>query len=302
MKWSTHIKIADTVYDDLIRNRFPDYRQSLRDGSIYPDKKDFKKTHHYDRENDVERNVEKARELRLSGYPEKALFRLGIALHYIQDKWTALDSSSSLHESHEENIDSCEIHPFDFELSGFYPVMDVSNLNKYEQLSKVLETKLGDKKTIFRLINVKKPLESTAFLDLNIAYRISYRITEMVMDSLKSQELKSELEKCHEEYYQVIHNREQEWNDMNNTLKKKFNELEKTSGLLGTIKKKSISFRRKKQHEKITNELDTIRTEYYHKCKVISQKYEAWYKIPPPLELTTLQVDMPLESVTILQI
>ena len=186
MKWDSHYAIADQLYEELIRPIFPQYHKEIRDGSVYPDKQKYSLPHHFDREDDIENYIGKARSLRLKGKPGQAIFNLGIALHYLQDKWTAVNGSHEKHELYETLLTKCTIQPWETDLSIHYPILSDGAFEEFNKLFTYCDQKPVNHENLAQYVRHWKPSESNAFLDLNMAYRLSYRVAENVLQPIKN--------------------------------------------------------------------------------------------------------------------
>jgi hypothetical protein len=85
MLGSTHIKIAQKICEEMKKTEKREV-DLLINGSINPDSwANF--PHHSGKDDEIAENILSARRLFLKG-DDECFYRLGIALHYIADRWT----------------------------------------------------------------------------------------------------------------------------------------------------------------------------------------------------------------------
>lgn len=101
----THRRIAQEIAKEL--NLGEREAGLLEAGSVNPDSwADF--PHHYGKELEIMRNILDARRLFLQG-DDECYFKLGIALHYIEDRWTLRPRMKDKHTRWEMTIETCPI-------------------------------------------------------------------------------------------------------------------------------------------------------------------------------------------------
>ena len=198
MLGSTHVRIAETICKNLgiVEKREVGL---LVGGSTSPDSwMDF--PHHHGKEKEIADNLLQARRLYLES-DDECFHRLGVALHYIADKWTLRPRMSDKHTEWERKIDTMpiiddsklkeaisesaiptkvveELLQFvDFvkagpcELSGF---AFAKNLTDYANHLRPGEFTTTDDK-------IENKVWSMPLFDLNFAYRICLEVSKAVL-------------------------------------------------------------------------------------------------------------------------
>lgn len=105
MLGETHRRIAKEIAKEL---RLGEREASLLEtGSTAPDNwADF--PHHHGKEKEILDNILEARNLFLEN-DDECYHKLGIALHYLQDRWTLRPRLSDKHTEYEREIDTCPL-------------------------------------------------------------------------------------------------------------------------------------------------------------------------------------------------
>jgi len=106
MQKETHILIANLVSYQLGYDSKGKYAYLLRYSSVLPDIwKDY--PHHRGKDNHIKLYLGEARTFFLKGDMDTALMRLGVAFHYIADRWTLMTGSDERHNMWEREINKC---------------------------------------------------------------------------------------------------------------------------------------------------------------------------------------------------
>lgn len=130
MKWKSHLEIADAISEQL--DLAPEMREILRQGSIQPDREGDKVIerdshmllrrrwvrHHRGGKRFIRKLLWKARSAHLQGREEDALWCLGRALHYIQDRSVAVGPFSWFHDAREAEIGKRWVLPGAINIGG----------------------------------------------------------------------------------------------------------------------------------------------------------------------------------------
>lgn len=130
MKWKNHLQIANLVADELSLPR--ELREVLRQGVIQPDKEGDKVVrfdrqglpyrqrvrHHKVRWRFIMSLVWKARLAHLEGREEDAVWCLGRAMHYVQDRSVAIGPFGILHDRREAEIGRRKASPESVEVGA----------------------------------------------------------------------------------------------------------------------------------------------------------------------------------------
>jgi hypothetical protein len=123
MKWKSHLEIANAVAERLDLPK--DMCEVLRQGSIQPDREGDKAItrdgrmllrrtrvrHHRATKRFIKRLLWKARTAYLEGRGEDAMWCLGRALHYVQDRSVAVGPFHWFHDAREAEIGSRRVPP-----------------------------------------------------------------------------------------------------------------------------------------------------------------------------------------------
>jgi len=196
MLWKTHLRISFEVLRRLEISLSPEVSQRFKDGIIAPDKwKDF--PHHHGKSEQIKRYLIKSRGYFLQNDFPNAFFNLGVALHYIQDSHTSFASFYPKHQSWEESIEYAHF-THDLKKTINYSLRDKSwererCLKLADSLSKDAQ---GRDNTLY-LATLSGHEASKSFakpiVDLNLALRASYIVTESVLSSKNCPALENKL-------------------------------------------------------------------------------------------------------------
>jgi hypothetical protein len=202
MKWEAHTRTAQKILADFDAYHFQKYEKDLINGIIYPDSNDPKP--HRGREEAIQENIMRARERRLEYNPSDSFFYLGMAFHYIQDSWVGMDPDHEDYSKYEKLIDKNTILGLGDDLFRYYPVTRNRVYKQFKDYDARLSTPLKNPEDMFKLASSVPPFESTAFLDLNLSYRVCHRVAEMVLKPMLKASLDENLSKIHVEYTEKL--------------------------------------------------------------------------------------------------
>jgi len=188
MEESTHRRIARKISEEL---KLGTREASLLEkGSIAPDIwADF--PHHRGKEGEIKNNLLSAIELYFNG-DDEAFHKLGVALHYVEDKWTLRPRTADKHTKYELEIERSKIVD-NIQLSAMIKAANFPTKVEKAYL-KFLES-IGNDNYWFHapiyFAGLARPAEaaeefSEPFLDLNLAYRISHRIAQSIIVRLSA--------------------------------------------------------------------------------------------------------------------
>jgi len=196
MLWKTHLRISFEVLRRLETSLTPEVSQRFKDGIIAPGKwKDF--PHHHGKSEQIKQYLMKSRGYFLQDDFPNAFFNLGVALHYIQDSHTSFASFYPKHQSWEESIEYAHFTS-DIKKTINYSLRDKGRerercLRLAEALSKNAQ---GRDNTVY-LATLSGHEASKSFakpiVDLNLALRASYIVTESVLSSKNCPALENKL-------------------------------------------------------------------------------------------------------------
>jgi hypothetical protein len=290
MKWEAHTRTAEKILADFDAYHFRKYEKDLINGIIYPDSND--PNSHSRREDTIRNCIKKSRERRLDYNPNDSFFYLGMAFHYIQDKWVGLDPDHEDYPHYERVIDKCAILDFGEDLYRYYPVQRQRVLNQFKRIEEVLKTRIKTPEELYSVALMSRPYESIAFLDLNLSYRICFRVAEMVLRPMLNVSLNERLTQTHSEYTGKLVKTEESEVVFLHELNQELGQIE-TEGTMNGIKKwkqeRNIKTRNK-SYEK-GRHLEKIRAEYSKITREMSKPFSDWYNVEvPELKLETENV------------
>jgi len=175
VKTSTHIRLANLVAKELGIRLDSNECAYLRGGSIEPDKwKDY--PHHHAVDHKIREYILKSRRYFIQSNINAHLECLGIAFHYVADKWTLFSGSVVEHAAWEKKIDKCNVSDLDQILSlNLLPHPDIQQ--QYRAMSEELRSAPRSKNGTLKYAYWNRPrTNQTAYsspdIDFNIAFRI----------------------------------------------------------------------------------------------------------------------------------
>jgi hypothetical protein len=178
----THIKLADHVASKIGIDVSSQEAAYLREGSVAPDDwRDF--PHHYGKDSAIRSHIVKSRKAFLENKEEEACYHLGVAFHYLADKWTLMTGSDERHANWERLIeDSAFVEDVNWLIErSDMPPQDKSKYHSF--LQKLDHEPLGKDETL-QLASLWRPSTwSTPSADLNVAYKICLKIARSVFSS-----------------------------------------------------------------------------------------------------------------------
>jgi hypothetical protein len=300
MREDSHIAIADQIIINLVKPKFPKaskYKKALRDGSVYPNTQESKIPHHNARNKDIKELIEKTRKLRLENKTEEAIFTLGQALHYIQDRWTSLHGSQEKHDMYEKLITQSTILPLSADLSIYYPILSEGFLNVETLVFEEFKNYNGFRydpsqaEIVIEKALQRKPSESSAFLDLNLAYRISYMVTRIVLQPIKNPTLEKMIKKLYSRYQMEISARDDEERSKLESIHQEYDVLQKEKGIQVFIPRifskqkfeRALNSYNKREH------LKDFFKQYQKEYDDMALPYRYWYFVDHPPEFSLNQ-------------
>jgi len=196
MLWKTHLRISFEALRRLEISLTPEVSQRFKDGIIAPDKwKDY--PHHHGKSEKIKLHLMKSRGFFLQNDLSNAFFNLGVALHYIQDSHTSFASFYPKHHSWEESIEYAHF------TSDLKKTINYSLRNKaWERerclrLAEALSKNAQGRDNTLYLATLSGHEASKSFakpiVDLNLALRASYVVTESVLSSKNCPALENKL-------------------------------------------------------------------------------------------------------------
>jgi hypothetical protein len=293
MRWEAHTRTAQKILQDFDVYHFQKYEKDLINGIIYPDANDPKP--HFGREEAIRENVRKARERRLDYNPSDSFFYLGMTFHYIQDSWVGMDPDHEEYPNYEKHMDKCTLLNRNESMFQYYPVMRNRVLTQFMELEARLDNPVKTPSEMYELVSIGKPFESTAFLDVNFAYRVCHRVAEMVLQPMLKVSLDERLSKLHTEYTEKLVEKEKSERDeiflMEESLGKP---SEGTLSGIDTWKKRRALNKRTDLYGK-EKHLGKVFNGYKQETSLLAAPFIEWFNVQIP-ELVLPELDPVVED------
>ena len=283
MMWKAHTRTAERILNVFGAMHFDKYEQDLINGIISPDNEDDK-NHYIGREQTAIEYLLRARKKRLAYDTPACFFNLGVAFHYIQDMWTGLGPDTDDHKLYLAMINRCDILDIHESLERYYPVRRKRVLDQFRALEKRLGKPVESETELKELVMMRRPYESSAFLDLNLSFRVCYRVAEMVLKTMYNVKLQESLELVLNEFKDKIKNRELEAQKQLDSLELKVGELSLDGSTVNRInlwsaEKKLDSSRQSYETKKhFEQTIQSFNVKVVELCK----PHESWYNIDKP--------------------
>jgi hypothetical protein len=284
MKWKAHTRTAEKILEGFTALYFKKYEKELVNGIISPDNED-PKPHHVGREKTALDYILRAREKRLNYDTGGCFFQLGVAFHYIQDMWVGVTPEEDDYLSYLDRINRCQILDLHESLERFYPVKRRRVLEQFRSLEKRLCKPLESEAELRELVLMKRPNENSAFLDLNLSFRVCYRITELVLKTIYNVQLQESLELLKDNYTKSIKSQElQEIKRIDELMEEseKYSLDESTLGKINHWRIEKILDNKMRAY-KVRDHLKPLLSWFDKEVEEICKKHENWYNIDKPL-------------------
>jgi hypothetical protein len=298
MLWKTHIRISFEVLNRLGISLSPEETENFKKGIIAPDKwKDY--PHHHGKSENIKQHMMKSRGFFLKDDLPLAFFHLGVALHYIQDSYTSFASFYPKHQSWEESIE-CANFTYDLIKTINYSLRDKEwERNRCLGLAGALSKKAQGRDNTLYLATLSGHEASKSFakpiVDLNLALRASYVVTESVLSSKKSLALENKLKDDLSNYEVLIRTAEVELTDKIIRLANEREALKvrkvPPSGIISKIKNWILGIRIRLKDSAVNSNyksytqrthLEKVATEYVNAAKKTVAPYIGWYNFQIP--------------------
>jgi len=309
---STHKRIAEKIASELKLS--PKEAEPLEKGSIRPDYwKDY--PHHYGKERHIRQHIVEARRLFLNDEKLESLFNLGLAFHYIQDRWVTVPGSSMNHGWWEDQIDDA---PFvddivemvkDFDLTHLYRGPQSVHARDDEKLYLQINEQLLEFQRLCRsnfegrdgwfaesatlnIATLERPTLGTPIFDLNFAYRVSVMVAISVYGPKTSSTLQQKLERTKNEFEVKLKNAEEALAAKLVELDNRRTELKQKRDLVNRLKGLVCNFNiwiNRRRYEKRSHLLQ-VQEAYYREVERESGRFANWYDVAIP-ELDIEQVE-----------
>ena len=284
MKWKAHTRTAEKVLGVFNALHFNKYEKDLVNGVISPDNED-EKSHYVDREKTALDYIIRAREKRLAYDTAGCFFQLGVAFHYIQDMWTGVGPGEDNHGLYLDLINRCDILDVNESLERYYPVKRRKILEQFRALEKRLGKPVESVDELRELVFMGRPLESSAFLDLNMSFRVCYRMAEMVLKTMFNVGLQESLELLYKEYVEKAKEAEAEMQREIEAVEAEVERLALEDSQLGGVKQWSLERRLSsltRDYEERSH-LKPVIDDFDRKVETLCKPHEVWYNIDKPV-------------------
>jgi len=284
MKWKAHTRTAEKILEVFGALHFDKYEKDLINGIISPDNED-EKNHYNGREQTALDYLLRARKKRLEYDTGGCFFQMGVGFHYIQDMWTGLGPDYEEHGIYLDLINRCDILDIHDSLERYYPVRRKRVIDQFRTLEKTLSKPLESEKEMKKLVLMRRPYESSAFLDLNLSFRVCFRIAEMVLKTMYNIGLQESLDLLQQEYVEKIKQREIEEIRAIESLETKIAELSMEDSAVGKINKWNMENKLEAAHKSYESRkhLEPITREYDSRVAELCKPQENWYNIDKPV-------------------
>jgi hypothetical protein len=273
-------------------------------GSIRPDYwQNF--PHHHGKEHQIRKRIVEARRFFINNQKLEAIFSLGIALHYIQDRWVTVPGSDERHVFWEHRIDEA---PFVKDMQEMIsderiPVdarmfTQVRNVKKeYVQMTdRLLEFHqlcqnnfkghdgVFAEVTTLNLATMGRPSLGTPIFDLNFAYRVSLLVALSVFGSKTHSAISEKLEEIRKLFEIRLRDAEEDLARKLVELDYMITELQRERRFLNRFKSLTCKLRiwiNRRRYEKRSHLLK-VQRDCHFLTKRESSKFRSWYKVPIP--------------------
>jgi|GEM_PF-1600615 len=298
MLWKTHLRISFEVLRRLETSLTPEVSQRFKDGIIAPDKwKDY--PHHHGKSKQIKQDLMKSRGYFLQDDFPNAFFHLGVALHYIQDSHTSFASFYPKHQSWEEDIEYAHFTPNLKETISYSLRKKGWERERCLRLTEALSKNSQGRDNTLYLATLSGHEASKSFakpiVDLNLALRASYVVTEAILSSKSCPALENKLRAELSNHKELMRTAEAELANKIIRLVNEREELEKrkvtSSGLVSKIKDWILGIRIKlkdlavnSNYKSYTQEkhLEKVIREYLKETNRAVVPYSGWYNFQIP--------------------
>lgn len=243
MLWKTHLRISLEVLKRLGISLSSELFQTFKTGILTPDQlKDW--PHHYGQSKNIKEHLVRSRGFFLQDDYPNAFFNLGVALHYIQDSYTSMASFYPKHQSWEEDIEYANFTNDLEKTITYYLSNKWYERDRCLRLANTLSKKAEGRDNTLYVATLSGHAASKSFakpiVDLNLALRASYIVTESVLSSKNCPALENKLRDLHSNYEALMRTAEEELSNKIVRLANERDDLKKRkvpqSGIVSKIK------------------------------------------------------------------
>lgn len=301
MRWKAHTRTAERVLGVFDALHFSKYEKDLVNGIISPDNED-EKSHYVGREQTALDYVRRARERRLAYDTAGCLFQLGVAFHYIQDMWTGVGPDTEGHGAYLDLINRCDILDVHESLDRYYPVGRMRVLSQFRALEKRLGKPIQSLDELKELVLMKRPFESSAFLDLNLSFKVCYRVAEMVLRTMLNVSLQESLELLLNEYVGKVRDAEALMIREIETVEAEVGRLALSDSQLDGVKQWGLERKLSSLSRgyEVKSHLRPVLAEFERRVDELCKPHVEWYNIDRPV-LDVNKILTPVEEVVPVQ-
>ncbi|NLF41796.1 MAG: hypothetical protein GX587_03795 [Bacteroidales bacterium] len=181
----------------------------LIDASVLPDDwRDY--PHHYGKDGAIRQHIIESRKCWLNGEKANCGYHLGLAFHYIADKWTLINGSNPNHSRWEQSISQCRLSDDD-DIRQLVKFSGMSDFDKeqYNFLLKRIDLEpLGKDETLKLATCSRGSNWSKPNLDLNLAYQVSLNVGKSVFSpKTPPASVQKEIEASSKRMEKVLHDK-----------------------------------------------------------------------------------------------
>lgn len=211
MLWKTHIRITNEIINQLKLSKSSHEANRLRQGSIDPDRwKD--NSHDKGKSSEIKHRLLKSRKSYLKNELPDAYYNLGVALHYIQDKYTTLTPHPRHHNKSENQIQQAY---FTYDLESLIEKSFQNNSEQKKEYLKYIEILSNDvigKTDTLNLASLRGPRVlnknnrkfGNPYVDLNIACKVSLIIAKSVLGKKTNNALQQKVKNIQKFYEKIL--------------------------------------------------------------------------------------------------
>jgi len=315
MLWKTHIRISFEALRRIGVSLSGQESSRFKDGVLAPDKwKDY--PHHYGKGEAIRKNLMYSRKCFLEDDLLNAYFHLGVALHYIQDAHTTLNSRSDKHTSWEEQIEDADyVHDIERLINHVFR-NDESKRKKWLSLSKFFSIDVQGRDSTLYVASLfgqeEHKVWARPIVDLNMGLRASFVVSKSVLSSKTNHNLDASLNQLLQEHEKLLQTTEiklaNKIVDLLQKREKLKNEKTTTHGIKAKIKNSFLSFKVgiknfqlyfKSREYETRGHLNRVAKRYSRATQATTKPYEGWYKYQiPKINLRIVEKELlPLNEV-----
>lgn len=298
MLWKTHLKISFKVLRRLGIDLSNEVAHNFKTGIIHPDQMK-NNPHHYGKSEDIKEHLMRSRGYFLQDDYPNAFFNLGVALHYIQDSYTSMASFYPGHNGWEVSIEYANFTD-DLKETITYSLGN----NEYERdrclkIANILSEKAQGRDNTLYTATLSGQAASKSFaepiVDLNLALRASYVVTESVLSSKNCPALENKLRNVLSNYEALMRTAEVELSNKIIRLANERDELRKRrvpqSGIVSKMRNWILGIRIGLKDSAVNSNnnyyiqhkhLEKVVREYMEAANMAVTPYSGWYNFQIP--------------------